>query len=341
MEDSKKNTIHISLIGISIAGIIISLIFPVAYNLVLLFFCLLLLISMRNLTKSFIINETKQYFWVPTLAIGVISTISLLTPESYQTLVIQIPYIDNIRWLWQFQLWSEQVQTINLFYIPAILSSGLIVVYFSFKKMKKRSSLVNNLWLLRIVANILVIFPLILYNGKIFNFWLSYIVISPGFAVFGPLFCGFIIKDQMKTHQKEVELSFTKYEIKRNKMGFGVTIGAGLIFLLVGCNISNLEEYILSVFSPLIPIEIAVFLVNYYIVILLLMGSLMIMLPFFSNSYPRFVAIILLILRRIIILHSFPLIVLFIPTMFLILYIPGKLSIVDIIKTFNLLRSKI
>jgi hypothetical protein len=345
MKDFRNNMLPAILIGISSTGIAISLIFPVAYNLILLIFCILLRISTRNLTKNLILKKFDSLFWIPAFVIGIISLISLLTPDSYYTLVIQIPYVDNVHWLWQFQLGPEQVQTITFFYIPIILISGLIMVCFSLKKMKRRSSLADNPWLLRIVANILIIFPLILYNGKIFNFGISYIVITPGFAVYGPLFCGFMIKDQMKIHQKEVELSFTNYELKRNKMGFGVSLAVGLIFLLVGCNISNIQEYILQVFSPLIPIHMAVFLINYYVVILLLIGSLIVVLPFFSNSYPRFVAIFLLILRRTIILHSFPLILIFNPvflkTMFLILYIPGKISIVDTVKTFNLLKSKI
>ena len=229
---------------ISIIGILFTILYPFAYNPIQLTLCVILVIGIIILTKGFIENRFEKAYRLPLLLVGVLTIISLFTPESYNRLVVEIPYLTEASWLWDLKFLSF-FQLTEIFYLILVLVASGVIIFISIKFLNQHDNIIKYTRFIKTMANFLIVSSIFLFVGKILymSTYFAVFVITPGFALVGPFFMGVLTKFELRIFRKNLEFPQDEYQRKRNKVGYAYTIVGGFLIIIVGVLLDILLSY--------------------------------------------------------------------------------------------------
>ena len=271
---------------ISLIGIPFTILFPFAYNPIQLILCVVLVVGIIILTKGLIENEYEKAYWLPFLSIGVLTIISLFTPESYNRLVLERPFLTEVSWLWDLKFLSE-FQPTEIFYLVFVPVAAGGIIFISVKSITEFDNITKYTQFLKILANFLIVSSACLYAGKI-----PYTpLITPGFALVGPFFMGLLTKYELRIFRKNLEFPQDEYQKRKNKVGYANTIVGGYVLIIL----STFINLIGGAFFTILPTEFVNFILFYNQTVVIIAASLAFISVFCALLYPRGGVILLLV----------------------------------------------
>ncbi|MFW9950996.1 MAG: hypothetical protein ACFFKA_12835 [Candidatus Thorarchaeota archaeon] len=226
---------------LSLIGLVFAITFPLGYNPILLAVCVVLLVGITILTKGLIERRFEKLYWIIFLFAGILTFISLFTPESYNQLIVPIITISpstslpDVSWLWDLRF-GAYFQLTEVFFLTLVLMATGGIIYISIKSFNHFENILNYSRFLKASANFLIISSIFLYVGKMIitpAVIELVIAITPGFALVGPFFMGLMVKTQLKVFRNRLNIPLNEYQEKRNNVAYAYTIlgGYGIIIL--------------------------------------------------------------------------------------------------------------
>lgn len=252
MEKESKHLgkIYVGLIiaVISFIGIPFTIIYPFAYNPIQLILCVVFVVGIIVLTKGLIENRFEKAYRLLLLLVGVLTIISLFTPESYNRLVVEYPYFTEVSWLWDLKFLSF-FQLTEVFYLILVLVATGVLIFISIKLIHQHDNIIKYTRFIRTMANILIVSSIFLFVSKIFysNTYFAVFVITPGFALVGPFFMGVLTKFEVRIFRKNLEFPQDEYQRKRNKVGYAYTIVGGYVLITLSILIDRIGGVIFTI----------------------------------------------------------------------------------------------
>lgn len=279
MEKESKHFIKI-LIGLIIAVIsfigipftilhpfVLGVRLPIAADPIQLVLCVIFLVGIIILTKGLVENKFKKTYWLPLLLVGVLTIVSMFTPESYNRLVVQAPFLTEVSWLWDLKFLTF-FQLTELFFLILVLVASGVIILISTISLNNHENIIKYTRVIKTMANILIISPVFLYFSKIMfsGTYFATSIITPGFALVGPFFMGVLTKFELRIYRKNLEISQDEFQRKRNKVGYAFTIVG--VYILV--TLSALIDRIGGAFFTILPANLVNFVlfVNLIVVII-------------------------------------------------------------------------
>ena len=296
MEKESKHIgkIYLGLIIAVVSLIVIpfTIIYPMAYNPLQLVFSAALVVGIFILTKGLVENKYQKAYWSPFLLAGVLTIISMFTPESYNRLVEDDPDYTKISWLRDLKFLGD-FQITELFLLILIIVASGVIIFISTKSFHQFDSIMKNIRVLRTMANFLIISPIFLFVEKNFHMRtdFAFFVVTPGFALVGPFFMGLMIKAALRIFRKSYSASLDEYQRKRNKIAYSFTIVAGYILLILRL----LIDLIGGALQSILPSKFANFILAYNEIVVLIIACLAFISVFIALFYPRENIILLMI----------------------------------------------
>jgi len=307
----EKESKHFSkiIIGLIIAvissiGILFTILHPFAYSLgpfafnpVQIVLCVVIIIGIIILTKGLIENRFEKAYWLPLLFVGVLTIVSMFTPESYNRLIVQAPFLTEVSWLWDLKFLTFFQLTEFFFLILVLVASGVIIVISSIS-LNHYDNVIKYTGVIKTMANILIVSSCFLHFGKILfiGSYFASSIITPGFALVGPFFMGLLTKFEMRIFRKNLEISQDEFQRKRNKVGYAYTI-VGLYFLIA---LSGLLDRVGGDILTILPGSLTYFVLFFHLIVVKIAVILAIASVFWALIDPRW-SVVLFIITGVII----------------------------------------
>ena len=209
---------------------------PIAINPIQIVLCIIFIVGIIILTKGLVENRFGKTYWLLLLLVGVLTIISMFTPESHNRLVKQAPFLTEISWLWDLKFLSIFQLAEFFFLILVFVASGVIILIATIS-FNNHENIIKYTRVIKTMANLLIISPIFLYFGKILFIspYFATSVITPGIALVGPFFMGVLVKFELRIYRKNLEISQDEFQRKRNKVGYAYTIvGVYILITLSG-----------------------------------------------------------------------------------------------------------
>ena len=345
MEKESKNLgkIYLGFIiaVISLIGIPFTILYPFAYNPIQLMLCVVFVISMIILTKGLIENKYEKAYWLPFLSAGVLTIISLFTPESYNRLVHESPYLTEVSWLWDLKFLSY-FQLTEIFYLILVLVASGILIFISVKSITQFDNFIKYTRVLKTMANFLIVSSVFLFVGKILysHTYFALFAVTPGFALVGPFFMGLLIKSELRILRKNLEFPQDEYQKQRKKGAYGSTIAGGYIIIIL----SVLNGYVGEILFTTMPADIVNLILSYNQPVAIITASLAFISVFCALLYPRSGLILLLVTGIIVFISALLISLLYSPMRWfysligLLYFLIGFLIATDTNKTRKLIK---
>jgi len=240
---------------------------PVAYNPIQLVLCVIFIVGIIILTKGLIENRFEKTYWLPLLFVGVLTIISMFTPESYNRLVKQDPFLTEVSWLWDLKFLTF-FQLTELFFLILVLVASGVIILVSTIFLNHHEGIIKYTRVIKTMANILIVSPVFLFFSKIMfiNTYFATSIITPGFALVGPFFMGVLAKFELRIYRKNLEISQDEFQRKRNKVGYAYTI-VGIYILIT---LSALIDRIGGVFFTILPADLAYFVLFFNLIVVII-----------------------------------------------------------------------
>lgn len=278
---------------ISLIGIFFTIIYPYAYNPIQLILCVVFVVGIIILTKGLIENKSEKIYWLPFLSAGILTILSMFTPESYNNLVDELLGMPDTSWLWDLKFASD-FQLIEVFYLVLVLIAVGGILFISVKSYIKFESIIKYSRFLRTLANFLIVSPVCFFAGKTPPVVVLYYIpgiFTTGFALVGPFFMGLLIKFEVRIFQKNLEFPQNEFQIKRNKVGYAYTIVGGYLLIIL----SVLIDTISFLLFPILPLGLVDFILIYNQTVVIITVLLAFISIFCALLYPRCGVILLMV----------------------------------------------
>jgi len=228
---------------ISLIGIFFTILYPLAYNPIQLILCVVFVAGIIILTKSLIENKFEKIYWLPFLSAGILTILSMFTPESYNNLVEELLGMPDTSWLWDLKF-GGFFQLIEVFFLVLVLIAAGGILFISVKSSIKFENIIKYSRFLRTLANFLIVSPVCFFAGKtppVVVVYSIFGIFTTGFALVGPFFMGLLIKFEVRIFRKNLEFPQNEYQIKRNKIGYAYTIVGGYILIILSVLIDTIS----------------------------------------------------------------------------------------------------
>lgn len=326
---------------ISLIGIPYTILYPIAYNPIQLILCVVFIVGIIILTKGLIENEYEKTYWLPFLSAGVLTIISMFTPESYNQLVHEQAHLKDISWLWDLKF-GPYFQLTEVFFLVLVLIAAGGIIFISVKSITQFDNIIKYTRVLKTMGNFLIVSSIFLFVGKIFypSTFFPLGVVTTGFALVGPFFMGLLTKYELRIFRKNLEDSQDKYQRKRSKVGYAYTIVGGYVIIIL----SVLNGYVGEILFTIMPADFVNFILSYNQTIAIITASLAFISVFCALLYPRGGLILLLVTGLIVLISALLISWLYFPIgrlynlIGLLYFIMGFLITIDVNKTRKLVK---
>jgi len=326
---------------ISLIGIPFTILYPIALNPIQLILCVVFIVGIIILTKGLIENEYEKTYWLPFLSAGVLTIISIFTPESYNQLVHEQAHLEDVSWLWDLKF-GPYFQLTEVFFLVLVLIAAGGIIFISVKSITQFDNIIKYTRVLKTMGNFLIVSSIFLFVGKIF-YPATYFPLTAntaGFALVGPFFMGLLTKYELRIFRKNLEFPQDEHQKQRKKGAYARTIAGGYIIIIL----SVLNGYVGEILFTTMPADIVNLILSYNQPVAIITASLAFISVFCALLYPRSGLILLLVTGIIVLISALLISLLYSPMRWfysligLLYFLIGFLIATDTNKTRKLIK---